>query len=306
MVAAARAQADGGGGAGRLQDLRRRDRGAARVRPRVDRDRPPAEGLRRAGGRGVASRGPDAPVGVVAAGHRLTARAGAEALAKGGGAVDAACAAAFAAAVAESPLTGPGAGGFLLTRAPDGATALLDFFVAVPGLGPAGRRLDPDALDSFTVPFGGADQVFHIGPASVAVPGMVAGIGEAHRRGGPAAAGRPRGARGADRPRGRGARPRVRLPAPHPRGDAHGHARRRGRLRAARPAARRGRAAGVPRAGRDPRAHRPGGGRDACATARWPRRSSATSPRRAASSRPTTWPPTGPSSARPWRSTTAA
>jgi gamma-glutamyltranspeptidase/glutathione hydrolase len=123
-------------------------------------------------------------VGVVAAGHRLTARAGAEALARGGGAVDAVCAAAFAAAVAESPLTGPAAGGFLLTRAPDGATALLDFFVAAPGLGPRGRPLDPAELSSFTVPFGGADQVFHIGPASVAVPGMIAGLGEAHRRAG--------------------------------------------------------------------------------------------------------------------------
>ena len=119
---------------------------------------------------------------MVAAGHRLSARAGAEALARGGGAVDAVCAAAFAAAVAESPLTGPGAGGFLLVRSPAGETALLDFFVAAPGLGPDGRRLDPGELDSFTVPFGGADQVFHIGPASVAVPGMVAGLGEAVRR----------------------------------------------------------------------------------------------------------------------------
>jgi gamma-glutamyltranspeptidase/glutathione hydrolase len=92
------------------------------------------------------------------------------------------CAAAFAAAVAESPLTGPGAGGFLMVRTPQGAVALLDFFVAVPGLGPGGRRLDPADLDSFTVPFGGADQVFHIGPASVAAPGMVAGLGEAMRR----------------------------------------------------------------------------------------------------------------------------
>ena len=92
------------------------------------------------------------------------------------------CAAAFAAAVAESPLTGPGAGGFLLARSPAGETALLDFFVAAPGLGPRGRRLDPGDLDHFTVPFGGADQVFHIGPASVAVPGMVAGLGEAVRR----------------------------------------------------------------------------------------------------------------------------
>ncbi len=121
-------------------------------------------------------------MGVVAAGHPHTARAGALTLARGGGAVDAVCAAAFAAAVAESPLTGPAAGGFLLARSPQGAVTLLDFFVAAPGLGPAGRRLEAGDLDSFTVPFGGADQVFHIGPASVAVPGMVAGLGEAARR----------------------------------------------------------------------------------------------------------------------------
>jgi gamma-glutamyltranspeptidase/glutathione hydrolase len=119
---------------------------------------------------------------VVAAGHRLTARAGAEALVRGGGAVDAVCAAAFASAVAESPLTGPGAGGFLLARMPGGPPLLLDFFVAAPGLGPKGRPLNPAQLRSFTVPFGGADQVFHIGPASVAVPGMLAGLAEAARR----------------------------------------------------------------------------------------------------------------------------
>lgn len=92
------------------------------------------------------------------------------------------CAACFAAAVAESPLTGPGAGGFLLARSPAGDVTMLDFFVAVPGLGPLGGRLDPSHLDSFTVPFGGADQVFHIGPASIAVPGMIPGLGEAHAR----------------------------------------------------------------------------------------------------------------------------
>ena len=121
-------------------------------------------------------------MGVVAAGDPHTARAGALILARGGGAVDAVCAAAFAAAVSESPLTGPAAGGFLLARSPEGVATLLDFFVAVPGLGPAGRRLDARDLDSFTVPFGGAEQVFHIGPASVAVPGMVAGLGEAASR----------------------------------------------------------------------------------------------------------------------------
>jgi gamma-glutamyltranspeptidase/glutathione hydrolase len=115
---------------------------------------------------------------VVAAGHRESARAGAEILSRGGNAVDAACAAACAAAVAEAPLTGPGAGGFLLARSPEGEVTALDFFVAAPGLGPDGKRLTPEMLDSFTVPFGGAEQVFHIGPASVAVPGMVHGLAE--------------------------------------------------------------------------------------------------------------------------------
>src|SRR5918994_474631 len=52
--------------------------------------------------------------GVVAAGHPLTARAGADVLRGGGNAVDAAVAAVLMSFVAESPLTGPGAGGFML------------------------------------------------------------------------------------------------------------------------------------------------------------------------------------------------
>ncbi len=55
--------------------------------------------------------------GAVAAGHPLTAAAGARILAEGGNAADACVAAAFAAWVAESPLTGPGAGGFALVAA---------------------------------------------------------------------------------------------------------------------------------------------------------------------------------------------
>jgi gamma-glutamyltranspeptidase/glutathione hydrolase len=96
--------------------------------------------------------------------------------------VDAVCAAAFAGAAAESPLTGPGGGGFLLARLPGDRPRLFDFFVAVPGSGPRGRRLREEDLRSFTVPFGGAEQVFHIGPASVAVPGMVQGLGKAAAR----------------------------------------------------------------------------------------------------------------------------
>lgn len=120
--------------------------------------------------------------GAVAAGHPLSARAGATALAAGGTATDAVIAGALTSAVAEAVLTGPGAGGFLMVRPPGGPATILDFFVAVPGLGPSGRRLDPADLHAFTVPFGTAEQVFHIGPASVAVPGMLAGLDEAARR----------------------------------------------------------------------------------------------------------------------------
>ena len=54
--------------------------------------------------------------GAIAAGHPLTAQAGADVLAAGGNAVDAAIAASAASWVAESPLTGPGGGGFFLVH----------------------------------------------------------------------------------------------------------------------------------------------------------------------------------------------
>src|SRR5919201_4575139 len=119
--------------------------------------------------------------GVVAAGHPLTAEAGAQVLREGGNAVDAAVAAAFVSWVAESPLTGPGAGGFMLVhRARDCTTRVFDFFVAVPGLGLAERELaEMDAVD---VDFsGGSTQVFHIGAASCAVPGAALGLEAAHK-----------------------------------------------------------------------------------------------------------------------------
>src|SRR4051812_50171935 len=76
--------------------------------------------------------------GVVAAGHPLTAEAGADVLRAGGNAVDAAVAGVLMSFVTESPLTGPGAGGFMLVHTPRGEDHLLDFFVAPPGEGPQG------------------------------------------------------------------------------------------------------------------------------------------------------------------------
>ena len=118
--------------------------------------------------------------GAVAAGHPLTADAGARVLEAGGNAVDAAVAAAFVSWVAESPLTGPGAGGFMLVhRAADRSTRVFDFFVAVPGLGLG--PTPPAEMESVDVDFsGGSTQVFRIGGASVAVPGAALGLEQAH------------------------------------------------------------------------------------------------------------------------------
>jgi gamma-glutamyltranspeptidase / glutathione hydrolase len=119
--------------------------------------------------------------GAVAGGHPLTADAGARVLQAGGNAVDAAVGAALTSWVAESPLTGPGAGGFMLVhRGSDRSTRVFDFFVAAPGLGMEGAG--PAAMDAVDVDFsGGSTQVFHIGGASVAVPGAALGLEQAHR-----------------------------------------------------------------------------------------------------------------------------
>src|SRR5215208_6310941 len=119
--------------------------------------------------------------GVVAAGHPITAQAGADVLAEGGNAVDAAVAAVLMSFVAESPLTGPGAGGFMLVHTSEGEDHLLDFFVAAPGHGlTEGRRADLEPID---VKFSEeAIQRFNVGPSSCGVYGTPLGIAEALER----------------------------------------------------------------------------------------------------------------------------
>jgi gamma-glutamyltranspeptidase/glutathione hydrolase len=114
--------------------------------------------------------------GAIAAGHPLTAEVGAQVLRDGGNAVDACIAAAFAGAVAEGPLTGPAGGGFLLVAEPGGEVVALDCFFAQPA-SPFGEMEAEvvDFADSGT-------QVFHVGDGSVAVPGLLQGLEEAHRR----------------------------------------------------------------------------------------------------------------------------
>jgi gamma-glutamyltranspeptidase/glutathione hydrolase len=118
--------------------------------------------------------------GAVAAGHPLTAAAGARILAEGGNAVDACVAATFVSWAAESTLTGPGGGGFLLTRSSDGSVDVLDFFVAQPGLGFDGEASPMPTVDIAFDP--GTVIPYFVGAPSCAVPGTVAGLAEGHRR----------------------------------------------------------------------------------------------------------------------------
>jgi gamma-glutamyltranspeptidase/glutathione hydrolase len=114
--------------------------------------------------------------GAIAAGHPLSADAGARVLRDGGNAVDALLAAAFTAFVTEGPLTGPAGGGFALVHEPSGETTVLDCFFEVPtrGLG---------EMEELVIDFGDSGtQVFHVGEGSVAVPGLLAGLEEIHRR----------------------------------------------------------------------------------------------------------------------------
>ena len=119
--------------------------------------------------------------GVVAAGHPITADAGAEALRAGGNAVDAALAAMFTSFVAEPMLTGLGAGGYMLVAPPGEAPVLLDFFVEAPGRGrPEGAEHAP--LRAVDVDFGDAVQVFNIGASAAGPYGTIAGAATASER----------------------------------------------------------------------------------------------------------------------------
>ena len=134
----------------------------------------------------------------MASGHPATTAAAAEVLAAGGNAFDACVAAGFASSVAEPALTGLAGGGFLLARTTEGEEVVFDFFVDTPGREPVGeraqeRRTSPTSsrgggvageldFDEVVVRFTGADQSFHVGRGSVAVPGCLAGWLRVHER----------------------------------------------------------------------------------------------------------------------------
>ena len=116
----------------------------------------------------------------VAAGHPTTAATAMEILVEGGTAADAAVAASLASCAAEVVMTGLAGGGYALWfDAASGDVSLLDFFVAVPGLGrPEGAT---DVVE-MQVPFGDELITYQVGVGTFAVPGVVAGLDALWRR----------------------------------------------------------------------------------------------------------------------------
>jgi len=113
--------------------------------------------------------------GVIAAGGPETAAAGAAMLKQGGNAVDAAVAAAFASFIAEIGVVHLGGSGLAHIFDPaNGRSAVYDFFSTTPGL-----KGSPPAVKDFSevmIDFIATTQSFHLGRASVAVPGNIIGL----------------------------------------------------------------------------------------------------------------------------------
>ncbi|HEY1424990.1 MAG TPA: gamma-glutamyltransferase [Candidatus Acidoferrum sp.] len=106
--------------------------------------------------------------GMVATDEELASHAGVEILQKGGNAIDAAVATAFALAVAEPAAGNIGGGGFMLVRMADGRSSFLDYREVAPGKATRDMYIRPDGkLDK---------EASVIGYKSVAVPGTVAGL----------------------------------------------------------------------------------------------------------------------------------
>src|SRR5438105_3303936 len=105
---------------------------------------------------------------MVATDEQLGSQAGVEILKRGGNAIDAAVAVAFALAVVEPAAGNIGGGGFMLVRLASGKATFLDYREVAPGKATRDMYIGKDGkLD---------EEASVIGYQSVAVPGTVAGL----------------------------------------------------------------------------------------------------------------------------------
>lgn len=123
--------------------------------------------------------------GIVAAQHSQAARIGAEVLAAGGDAVDAAVATSFALGVVEPWMSGPAGGGaMMLWRAEEGRAHALNHGMRAPAaLDPADYPLAGTGRAGDLFPWEAVVEDRNVeGATAIAVPGVVDGLGQAHER----------------------------------------------------------------------------------------------------------------------------
>jgi len=111
---------------------------------------------------------------MVVSANILASQVGAQVLAEGGNAVDAAIATGFALAVVHPTAGNIGGGGFMVIRLPDGSTTALDFREKAPLAAHPDMFLDENGEYS--------SRIHHNSYLSVGVPGTVAGFALAHER----------------------------------------------------------------------------------------------------------------------------
>src|SRR5262245_2061943 len=148
--------------------------------PRFASDAPPVKSSRLAVGKSQL----EVSRACVTAGHPLGARVGAEVLRRGGNAVDAAVATAFAMAVVEPFMSCLAGGGSMLIHRPrTGASVALDFNVEAPRRADARMYRLTDGRSSDLFPWRAVEGDANVhGPLAVAVPGSLAGLALALER----------------------------------------------------------------------------------------------------------------------------
>ncbi|MCY3706237.1 MAG: gamma-glutamyltransferase [Gammaproteobacteria bacterium] len=112
--------------------------------------------------------------GMVSSANLIASEVGAEVLARGGNAVDAAIATGLALAVVHPTAGNIGGGGFMVIRSPDGAATAIDFREKAPLAAHPEMFTDEDGEYSF--------EIHHGSYLAVGVPGTVAGFALAHER----------------------------------------------------------------------------------------------------------------------------
>jgi gamma-glutamyltranspeptidase/glutathione hydrolase len=127
----------------------------------------------------VGHRARDHRVAVAATGQQALA-AGLAVAADGGGAVDAAMAAAFVAMATEPGMVSFGGGAYVAVWPSDGDPVVIDGNVEMPGRGAPASAFGSGVREVFTAYGGGV--TMHAGAGSVATPGIVQGFAVAHDR----------------------------------------------------------------------------------------------------------------------------